>query len=125
MVLLADWATNGALAKAMCAQLSIRHQPDGIFAGRNGRTRLVIIDGMVGAGTIDTIVDQLTDGENVEIWATQVDDEAGERLAKLRPKSRLQRIPDAVLDSYRRTKATRSPFGGKKTSLAAGEGTDA
>lgn len=125
MVLLADWATNGALAKAMCAQLSVRHRPDGIFAGRNGRTRLVIIDGMVGAATIDTVVDQLTEGENVEIWATQVDDSAAERLADLRQKSRLQRIPDAVLDSYRRKKATRSPFGGKKTAPGAGEGTDA
>lgn len=125
MVLLADWATNGDLAKAMCAQLGVRHRPDGIFAGRNGRTRLVVIDGMVGASTIDTVVDQLTDGENVEIWATQVDDEATDRLHSARPKSRLQRIPDAVLDSYRRKKATRSPFGGNKTASTRTEGTDA
>lgn len=125
MVLLADWATNGDLAKAMCAQLGVRHRPDGIFAGRNGRTRLVVIDGMVGASTIDSVVDQLTDGENVEIWATQVDDEAIERLNEVRPKSRLQRIPDAVLDSYRRKKATRSPFGGNKTASTRTEGNDA
>lgn len=125
MVLLADWATNGDLAKAMCAQLGVRHRPDGIFAGRNGRTRLVVIDGMVGASTIDTVVDQLTDGENVEIWATQVDDEATDRLNCARPKSRLQRIPDAVLDSYRRKKATRSPFGGNKTASTRTEGTNA
>lgn len=125
MVLLADWATTGDLAKTMCAQLGVRHRHDGIFAGRNGRTRLVVIDGMVGASTIDTVVDQLTDGENVEIWATQVDDEAVDRLRCARPKSRLQRIPDAVLDSYRRKKATRSPFGSNKTASTRTEGTDA
>ncbi len=110
MVVLADWATNGALTQAMCAQLGVRHRPDGIFAGRHGRTRLVVIDGMVGPGTIDTVVDQLTDSENVEIWATQVDTDAAERLTDLRPKSRLQRIPDAVLDSYRRKKVNRAGF---------------
>lgn len=115
MVLLADWATQSALTEAMCAQLSIRYEPEGVFAGRSGRVRIAVVDGMVGSGTIDAIVDQLLDGENVEIWATQLSDEAKAHLQQVRPRSRLHRIPAAVLDSYRRKKAARSPFVSKST----------
>lgn len=114
MVMLAEWATHGALSEAMCAQLSARYEPDGIFAGRQGRRRLAVIDGMVGVGTIGAIVEQLADGENVEVWATQIDDGAAACLKELRPGSRLYRIPSAVLDSYRRSKADRTPFGGHR-----------
>lgn len=114
MVMLAEWATHGALSEAMCAQLSARYEPDGIFAGRQGRRRLAVIDGMVGVGTIDAIVEQLADGENVEVWATQIDDGAATRLKELRPGSRVYRIPSAVLDTYRRSKADRTPFGGQR-----------
>lgn len=109
-VYLADWATNGALTKVMCAQLGIRHRPDGIFAGRNGKVRFVILDGMVTSSTIDAILDQLAADEIVEVWATQVDVDAAERLQKMRQGSRLRSIPDSVLDSYRRKAAKRSPF---------------
>lgn len=114
MVMLAEWATHGALSEAMCAQLSARYEPDGIFAGRQGRRRLAVIDGMVGVGTIGAIVEQLAEGENVEVWATQIDDGAAASLNELRPGSRLYRIPSAVLDSYRRSKADRTPFGGHR-----------
>lgn len=115
MVLLAEWATQGALSQAMCAQLSARYEPDGIFAGRHGRRRLAVIDGMVGLGTVDAIVEQLVASENVEVWATQIDTGAVARLKERRPGSRLYRIPSAVLDTYRRRKADRTPFGGRKT----------
>ena len=69
---------------------------------------------MVGATTIDAIVEQLVDRENVEVWATQIDDGAAARLKELRPGSRLHRIPSAVLDTYRRRKAERTPFGGHR-----------
>lgn len=109
-IFLADWATNGALTKAMCAQLNVRHRPDGIFAGKRGRVRYVILDGMVTGSTVDAILDQLAENEIVEVWATQVDVDATERLNKMRPGSRLRSIPDSVLDSYRRKAASRSPF---------------
>lgn len=114
MVVLAEWATQGALSEAMCAQLGTRYVPEGVFAGRHGRRRLAVIDGMVGATTIDAIVEQLVDRENVEVWATQIDDGAAARLKELRPGSRLHRIPSAVLDTYRRRKAERTPFGGHR-----------
>ncbi|WP_202865396.1 site-specific DNA-methyltransferase [Ornithinimicrobium sufpigmenti] len=115
MVLLAEWATQGALTEAMCAQLSVRYEPEGVFAGRSGRVRIAVVDGMVGPGTIDAIVDQLLDGENVEIWATQLSDDATAHLQQVRPRSRLHRIPSAVIDTYRRKKAAHSPFASKTT----------
>lgn len=109
-VYLADWATNGALTKAMCAQLGLSHRPDGIFAGRKGRVRYVVLDGMVTTSTVDAILEQLGEDEIVEVWATQVDPYAAEALRKCRIGSRLSTIPASVLDSYRRKAATTSPF---------------
>ncbi|WP_099222606.1 site-specific DNA-methyltransferase [Mycobacterium persicum] len=109
-VFLADWATNSALTTAMCAQLGIRHRPDGIFAGSRGRVRYVILDGMVTESTVTAILDQLPADEIVEVWATQVNPAAAEVLRKARPGSSLASIPASVLDSYRRKAARRSPF---------------
>ncbi|MFC6880248.1 MULTISPECIES: site-specific DNA-methyltransferase [Actinomadura] len=111
VVLLADWATQGSLAEAMCAQLSVDYQPEGIFAARQGRTRYVIIDGMVGEGTVAAIVDRLAEDEAVEVWATQVDEAAVGLLKERRKGSRLELIPDKVLDNYRRKSSQKSPFG--------------
>lgn len=110
IVVLAEWATQGALAEAMCAQLSVKYAPDGIFAGTKGRVRFVVIDGLVGPSTIAAIVDQLPQGQIVEVWATQLDDEAAASLRSARKGSKLTKIPEAVLDSYRRQVKSRSPF---------------
>jgi len=111
MVLLADWAAQGALTEAMCAQLSVPYKPDGIFAASQGRSRYVVIDGMVGMGTVASILDRLAEGEVVEVWATQIQDGAAEALKTGRRGSRLELIPDKVLDNYRRKSARKSPFG--------------
>ncbi|WP_431945563.1 site-specific DNA-methyltransferase [Micromonospora marina] len=110
IVVLAEWATQGDLAQAMCAQLGVRYRPDGIFAGRRGRVRYVILDGLVGHGTVEAILDQLPEKEIVEVWATQIDLDAEETLRKSRKGSRLTKIPEAVLDTYRRRAANTSPF---------------
>lgn len=109
-VFLADWAVNGALTQAMSAQLGIRHMQDGIFAGRKGRVRYVILDGMVTSSTVDAILDQLPDGEIVEVWSTSVDPAAAEALHKSRRGSKLCAIPASVLDGYRKKAAKQSPF---------------
>jgi adenine-specific DNA-methyltransferase len=117
MVLLADWAMHSDLARAMCAQVGIRYRPDGIFAGKRGRTRYVVVDGMVGESTVASVLDRLDAKEVVEVWATQVEDGAADALKQARPGSRLELIPDAVLDNYRRKLARKTPFGsGKKDS---------
>ncbi|MBF5034034.1 site-specific DNA-methyltransferase [Micromonospora sp. ANENR4] len=110
VILLAEWATHGDLAKAMCAQLGVQYLPDGIFAAMRGKVRYVILDGLVGESTVAAIVDQLPEGQIVEVWATQIDPDAGEALRKTRKGSRLTRIPDAVLDTYRRRAVQESPF---------------
>lgn len=109
-VLLADWATRGKLAEAMCAQLEVRYLPDGIFAASRGKTRYVVIDGHVGESTVRSVLDQLQDGHIVEVWATQYDDLAADLLRKERPGSRLEAIPYSVLDRYRRKATKGSPF---------------
>lgn len=118
MVLLAEWATQGDLARAMCAQLGVPYEPDGIFAGRNGRTRYVIVDGMVGVSTVDSILDRLGEGEVVEVLATQFDEDAPSALREARPGSRLDLIPDAVLDSYRRRRSGNKPFAASRVDIA-------
>lgn len=110
MVLLASWATQTDLAVAMCAQLEVRYCPDGIFAGSRGHVRYVVIDGLVGKSTVLSVLDQLQPGYIVEVWSTQFDDGAAELLRKERPGSRLEAIPDSVLDRYRRKASKGSPF---------------
>jgi adenine-specific DNA-methyltransferase len=51
-VVLADWATNGALAEATAAQLGFAYAEDAPFAGRKGRTRLAVIDGHVSESVV-------------------------------------------------------------------------
>jgi DNA modification methylase len=114
MVLLADWATQGDLAQAMCAQIGVRYRPDGIFAAKRGRTRYAVVDGMVGDTTIASVLDRLPQNETVEVWATQIEDGAAEALRAARPGSRLELIPDAVLDNYRRKANRKTPFGNNK-----------
>ncbi len=110
IVVLAEWATQGDIARAMCAQLGVRYQPDGIFAARRGQVRYVVLAGLVGHGTVAAILDQLPEKQIVEVWATQIDPEAEEALRKARTGSRLTKIPEAVLDGYRRQAAKNSPF---------------
>lgn len=115
MVLLADWATQGDLAEAMCAQLEASYSPDGIFAAKEGTVRYVVVDGLVGESTIRSILDQLPEGQIVEVWATQYTDSAPDLLRKERKGSRLEAIPDSVLDRYRRKASNGSPFKKEKT----------
>ena len=117
-VYLSDWAVSGALTKAMCAQLGVRHTQDGIFAGRKGRVRYVVLDGMVTEATVSAILDQLPGTEIVEIWSTQVDPDAVAHLKSARPGSSLSSIPTTVLDTYRRKAARKSPFRSKKQDAA-------
>ncbi len=109
-VFLADWAVNGELAEAMCAQLGVRFAPEGIFAASQGKTFYVVVDGLVRTSTVASITDLLPEGKVVSIWATQVDPEAADALRTARKGSTLHTIPASVLDRYRRFQATRSPF---------------
>lgn len=98
----------------MSAQLEVRYEPDGIFSARKGTIRYVVVDGLAGEGTVSAIIEQIPPGQIVHVWATQCDDRAAEILHRSRPGSRLEAIPDSVLDSYRRKAAKGSPFGPRR-----------
>jgi adenine-specific DNA-methyltransferase len=49
-----------------------------------GQVRYVILDGLVGHGTVAAILDQLPVSQIVEVWATQIDPDAEEALRKAR-----------------------------------------
>jgi adenine-specific DNA-methyltransferase len=100
LVFLAEWMTNGSLAEATAAQLGFEYEPDLPFAGRKGRARLAIIDGVVNESVVRLIVSALPERERVVICGTGIDTEARQILRELRPGSTLRKIPAALLSEY-------------------------
>jgi len=101
LVFLTDSMTNGRLAEATGAQLGFTFEPQPPFAGRKGRTRLAVIDGVVNEDVVRILVSALGDGERVVICGTGIDPNARPVLRDLRPGSSLRKIPAALLAEYR------------------------
>jgi adenine-specific DNA-methyltransferase len=101
LVFLADEMTNSLLAEATAAQLGFEHQPDPPFAGRKGRTRLAVVDGVVNEAVVRLLVSSLPETERVVVCGTGIDPEARPLLRELRPGSTLRKIPAALLSEYR------------------------
>jgi adenine-specific DNA-methyltransferase len=101
MVFLADWMTNGALAEATAAQLGYSYEDDPPFAGRKGRARLAVVDGVVNESVVRLLVTALPEGERVVVCGTGIDTDARPVLRELRPGSTLRKIPAALLAEYR------------------------
>lgn len=101
LVFLADAMTNGRLAEATGAQLGFTFEPQPPFAGRKGRTRLAVIDGVVNEDVVRILVSALGYGERVVICGTGIDPDARSVLRELRPGSSLRKIPAALLAEYR------------------------
>jgi adenine-specific DNA-methyltransferase len=100
LVMLADWATNGALAEATAAQLGFEYDPeDRPFCGRKGRRRLAVLDGLVDANMIRLLLGALPEGWRVVVAGASIDPSAAAELPK---GSRLRKIPDALLQKYER-----------------------
>ena len=55
-VFLAEWATNGAFSEAVAAQLGFERMDAPPFCGRKGRTRLAVLDGVVGGAEVEFLV---------------------------------------------------------------------
>jgi len=100
VVVLAEWASNSALAEATAAQLGYGYEPAAPFCGRKGRSRLAVIDGLVSPTVIDLLVGVLVEGEQLTVCGTSVDPEAAEALRALRPGSRVRKIPASLLTEY-------------------------
>ncbi len=106
-VFLADWMTNGALAEATAAQLGFEYDEDPPFAGRKGRTRVAVVDGVVNESVVRILVSALPKGERVVVCGTGIDTDARAVLRDLRPGSTLRKIPAALLDEYRSARQLR------------------
>lgn len=101
LVFLADTMTDGRLAEATGAQLGFTFEPEAPFAGRKGRTRLAVIDGVVNEDVVRILVSALGAGERLVICGTGIDPDARSTLRDLRPGSSLRKIPAALLAEYR------------------------
>lgn len=101
IVVLADWATKGALAEATAAQMGFDYEPVAPFCGRKGRTRLAVVDGLINEAVVRLLVQALDDDERLVLCGTAIDTEAREIIRTLRPGSAIRRIPGAILDDYR------------------------
>jgi adenine-specific DNA-methyltransferase len=111
LVFLAEGLTNGGLAEATAAQLGFEYEADPPFAGRKGRTRLAVVDGVVNEAVVRLVVGALPERERVVVCGTGIDTDARPVLRELRPGSTLRKIPAALLDEYRSTRQLRLELG--------------
>jgi adenine-specific DNA-methyltransferase len=111
LVFLAESLTNGGLAEATAAQLGFEYEADPPFAGRKGRTRLAVVDGVVNEAVVRLVVGALPEGERVVVCGTGIDVDARPILRELRPGSTLRKIPAALLDEYRSARQLRLELG--------------
>ena len=102
LVYLSEWATEGWLAEATAAQLGYSYEPQAPLAGRKGRSRLAVVDAMVGEPVLRLLVASLGEKELLEVAATSLDEGAEKALAQMRPGSRVRKIPHAILLDYQR-----------------------
>lgn len=103
VIVLADWAVNGALAEATAAQLGYRYELVSPFCGRKGRSRLAVIDGLVNPTVIELLAGSLDDDEQLTVCGTSVDQDAAAALRERRPGSRVRKIPASLLSEYHET----------------------
>jgi adenine-specific DNA-methyltransferase len=100
-VVLADWATNGRLSEATAAQLGFEYELDPPYAGRRGRTRLAVVDGLVNDSVVELLIDALPTEEKLVLAGTAVDPDAVTVLRHASPGSTVRKIPASILRSYR------------------------
>lgn len=107
-VVVAPWATAGRLAEAVAAQASFSYDPDGApFCGRKGKTRLAVVDGLLNPEVLDLLVSWLDEEELLTVFGTAVDPDCHAVLAELRLGSNVKKIPQSILDDYRRSYQSR------------------
>jgi adenine-specific DNA-methyltransferase len=100
-VWLAEWAADGSLGEATAAQLGFAYEPEPPFAGRKGRTRLAVVDGLVNPDVARLLVGALAPEEKVVLCGTAIDPAVTQALRELRPGSRARKIPASILAEYR------------------------
>lgn len=101
-VVLASWATGGALAEAVCAQGGWDCENDYPFSGRKGRMRLAVVDGLVTEDVALLLAGWLDTDEQLTVYGTAVDPQAGAALSSSHRGSSVRQIPQSILADYRR-----------------------
>lgn len=92
-VVLAEWATGGELARAVCAQVRYAYALDQPFVGRKGHSRLAVIDGMLTTGVVDFLVGRLEEKETLLIYAQALEPGIEEYVRTARSGSRARKVP--------------------------------
>lgn len=103
VIYLADWASLDELAEPVAAQFGFPYEPDPPFAGRKGRTRLAVIDGLINEDVINLLLANLADGERLLIAGTAVGADVDSYLQSRVPGSRVRKVPESILADYRNT----------------------
>jgi adenine-specific DNA-methyltransferase len=93
VIVLAEWATGGALPEAVAAQVGYRLEADPPFAGRRGRSRLAVIDGVLSEDVARLLVERLDDRETVLVVAQAIEEGVSDLVRTLRPGSRVRKMP--------------------------------
>ena len=96
-VYLAEWATNGAFSAAAAAQLGFERVDEPPFCGRKGRTRLAVLDGVVGEAEVEFLVAALDERERVVVVGQAFTEEAEPALRRLSPGSKVRHAPHDLL----------------------------
>lgn len=90
---LAEWATGGALAEAVAAQLGYPIAPKGPFIGRKGRSRLAVLDGMLTEAVADHLLGQLEERETLLVVAQALEPGVEDHVRAVRRGSRVRKVP--------------------------------
>lgn len=106
VVVLADWATNGDLAKGVCAQVGYDYRADPPFAGRRGNSRLAVIDGLLTTDIVDYLVARLAEKERLLVVAQALEPGVEDYLRKARSGSKARKVPRDLARTGRRTSET-------------------
>jgi adenine-specific DNA-methyltransferase len=93
VVVLAEWATGGALAEAVAAQVGYRVETDPPFCGRRGRSRLAVIDGVLSEDVARLLVQRLDEHETLLVVAQAIEAGVADLVRDLRPGSRARKVP--------------------------------
>ncbi len=101
-VYLTEWATNGAFSEAVAAQLGFERVDEPPFCGRKGRTRLAVLDGVVGEAEAEFLVAALDERERVVVVGQAFTEEAEPTLRRLSPGSKVRHAPHDLLRGGRR-----------------------
>jgi len=113
-------SSDEVCAEVTAAQLHYDYEYAPPFAGRRGRSRLAVIDGLVNEAVVQLVVNALPEDERVVVCGTAIDPEVKDALRKLRPGSTVRKIPHSILQEYRHAARWTQPSLFAGTSKGAG-----